>query len=303
MDTWNNRIQKFDSEGTFLHMWGTAGTAPGELGIPRGIAVDLAENVYVADYDNHRIQKFDGNGSFLATWGSRGSGDGQFLGPGGVAIGPDGNLYVTDANNRIQVFDGNGSFLVKWGSFGSGDGQFQHPRGISLDTNGNVYVADFFNRRIQKFDGNGGFLTKWGSFGSGDGEFNQPNDVAVDLVNKVYVSDTGNNRIQKFGFIPTDMAANDGGTRVALHAPSPNPMHGRTQIAFAVGTRGSVAIRIYDVRGRLIRTLVDEVRGPGSHVVSWDGLDGTRAPVPTSTYFLRLKEGTLVRTERVTVMD
>lgn len=36
VDTNNNRIQHFDSHGTFLDIWGTGGTAPGEFGVPRG---------------------------------------------------------------------------------------------------------------------------------------------------------------------------------------------------------------------------------------------------------------------------
>jgi len=57
-DTYNHRIQKFDSEGNFLTKWGTEGSGDGQFKRPVGIAVDVSGNVYVVDSRNHRIQKF-----------------------------------------------------------------------------------------------------------------------------------------------------------------------------------------------------------------------------------------------------
>jgi hypothetical protein len=69
------------------------------------VAIDSADNVYVADTYNHRIQKFDSDGTFLTKWGSSGAGDGQFRYPKGVAVDSADNVYVADAyNHRIQKF-------------------------------------------------------------------------------------------------------------------------------------------------------------------------------------------------------
>jgi DNA-binding beta-propeller fold protein YncE len=57
-DTWNHRIQKFDSNGNFIAKWGSLGSGDGEFDSPCGVAVDTQGFVYVADEDNHRIQKF-----------------------------------------------------------------------------------------------------------------------------------------------------------------------------------------------------------------------------------------------------
>jgi len=57
-DTYNHRMQKFDSDGNFLTMWGSSGVGEGQFYYPSGVAVDSAGNVYVADTYNHRIQKF-----------------------------------------------------------------------------------------------------------------------------------------------------------------------------------------------------------------------------------------------------
>jgi tripartite motif-containing protein 71 len=145
-------IWKFDSDGNFITKWGSYGSGDGEFCLPVGVAVDITEQVYVADDYNSRIQKFDANGNFITKWGSHGTGDGQFDHPTGVAVDTSGNVFVVDTdNNRIQKFDSNGNFLTKLGSMGSEDGQFLHPEGIAVDSLGNIYVADTGNHRIQKF--------------------------------------------------------------------------------------------------------------------------------------------------------
>jgi len=198
-DTFNDRIQKFTTNGHLITKWGTTGSKEGELLAPGSIALDSSDNIYVADTFNHRIQKFAPDGKFITKWGDFGSGDEEFMGPLGIAIGKGGSVYVADTwNNRIQKFTLDGDFLTKWGSAGSEDGQFDSPKGIAIDGNGNVYVADTNNNRIQKFTPNGQFVAKWERSGSGTGKFSGPEGIAVDGSGNVYVVDTGNNRTQKF---------------------------------------------------------------------------------------------------------
>ena len=108
VDFFNKRIQKVDSNGTFITKLGAGGSGEGQFGRQNsleGIAVDSSNNVYVTDSDNNRIQKFDSNGTFITKWGSQGSDDGQFDGPKGIAVDSSGNVYVTDeGNSRIEVF-------------------------------------------------------------------------------------------------------------------------------------------------------------------------------------------------------
>jgi tripartite motif-containing protein 71 len=55
----NNRIQVFDSSGTFITRFGSFGPGNGQIAAAWGIAVNpLTGNVYVADQSNHRIQVF-----------------------------------------------------------------------------------------------------------------------------------------------------------------------------------------------------------------------------------------------------
>src|SRR5262245_24762733 len=54
-DSLNNRIQKFDASGTFLHTWGSVGSVDGAFSEPGGVATDGSGNVYVTDLCNDSI--------------------------------------------------------------------------------------------------------------------------------------------------------------------------------------------------------------------------------------------------------
>lgn len=216
VDNGNNRVQKFDNNGTFIILWGNFGGANGNFHNPTGIACDAKGDVYVVDTNNHRVQKFDGRlGSYIMKFGSRGNGEGQFSSPWGIAVDRvRGYVYVVDsANFRVQKFDHRGEFVMQWGSFGSNDGQFYFARGIAVDpADGAVYVVDMGNHRVQKFDTSTNVLpqliTKWGGgLGPGHasspqaqeaGQLRSPWGITVDGNGDVYVTDTGNHRVQKF---------------------------------------------------------------------------------------------------------
>lgn len=198
--TWGQpAIQKFDSDGHFLKVWGGPDTAEGQFKYPVSVAVDGSGNVYVTDKAAHCVHTFDAKGNFVKSWGSKGTDDGQFDTPEGIAVDRSGNVYVCDRQNcRIQKFDTEGRFLAKWGKEGSGEGEFHFPAAVAVDKEGNVYVADSDNNRVQKFTAEGKFLTEWGEFGEAPGQFNVPLGIAVDAAGNVYVSDSHNHRIQKF---------------------------------------------------------------------------------------------------------
>jgi hypothetical protein len=75
----------------------------------------------------------------------------------------------------------------------------------------------------------------------------------------------------------------------ALGQNVPNPFNPRTLIRYDVPEGGgNVTIRIYDVGGRLVRTLVDALQSPGEKWVAWHGRDDRGAGVSTGVYFYRM---------------
>jgi sugar lactone lactonase YvrE len=229
-DDGNHRIRKITPGGTVstLAGSGTAGYAEGtgtsaQFNQPRGVAVDSAGNVYVADDGNHRIRKITPGGtvSTLAGSGTAGYAEGtgtnaQFNNPRGIAVDSAGNVYVGDQmNHRIRKITPGGtvSTLAGTGTYGNVDGpgtsaKFNRPYGVAVDSAGNVYVAGNINQRIRKItpDGTVSTLAGSGTLGYLDGpgssaQFNQPRGVAVDSAGNVYVADTYNNLIRKITFV------------------------------------------------------------------------------------------------------
>jgi hypothetical protein len=77
----------------------------------------------------------------------------------------------------------------------------------------------------------------------------------------------------------------------ALDQNWPNPFNPVTRIAFSIDRRGPVSLRIYDIAGRLVRTLVSGSRPAGAYRETWDGLDASGARVASGIYFYRLESG------------
>src|SRR5205807_9210768 len=94
VDTGNNRIEKFSTDGTILATWGTSGTGNGQFKAPTGVAVNSAGSIYVVDTGNIRIEKLDSNGGFVRTFGTFGTTNGQFVLPIGIATASSGSLYI-----------------------------------------------------------------------------------------------------------------------------------------------------------------------------------------------------------------
>jgi hypothetical protein len=74
----------------------------------------------------------------------------------------------------------------------------------------------------------------------------------------------------------------------ALHQNHPNPFNPTTTLTFDVARDGNVTVQIYDISGRLVRTLVDEQRPAGRHEVVWHGRNNRGAIVTSGVYFYRM---------------
>ena len=80
----------------------------------------------------------------------------------------------------------------------------------------------------------------------------------------------------------------------ALHPNAPNPFNPSTTISFEIPDGDEpvrVLLAVYDLRGRLVNTLMDEDLGGGAYSLVWDGKDSAGRKIASGVYFLRLRAG------------
>ena len=82
----------------------------------------------------------------------------------------------------------------------------------------------------------------------------------------------------------------------------PNPFNPVTVIAFGLSEPANVRLQIYDVAGRLVRTLVDENREAGVFNETWEGLDNGGCSIASGVYFYRLIVGDFVQTRKMVLL-
>jgi hypothetical protein len=92
----------------------------------------------------------------------------------------------------------------------------------------------------------------------------------------------------------------------ALNQNYPNPFNPSSTISFDVSrsedVRQSVNIIVYDIRGHLVKTLVDSEFGPGNHKVNWEGRNDRGETVSSGIYLYTLKAGGEVYTRKMTLL-
>ncbi|NDG70933.1 MAG: hypothetical protein EBY32_06420, partial [Proteobacteria bacterium] len=237
-DEGNNKIRKILPNGAVSTLAGSGaasfndgnGTTAG-FNRPFGVAVDLQENVYVADTGNFKIRKVSPAGNVVTIAGdgySSGSyalsmdsvvgsfgrsvdglaSSASFYSPNSIALDKNGNIFVNDSK-ALRKINQAGSVSTIYRFNESND----MPRGIAVDDAGNIFVANKWNfmmdssgsHHIKKISPQGVLLTIIGqTYGDGysDGiasvaQFRDPMGLAVDSFGTIYVADKSNNRIRK----------------------------------------------------------------------------------------------------------
>jgi uncharacterized protein (TIGR03437 family) len=234
-DTSNKRIRKVDTSGIITTFAGSAnvfssGVGDGglatsaNLNLPKGVALDSAGNVYIADFGNFRVRKVGtngvittvaGNGYSVATTGTLGDGAAATSGsvaPFNIALDSSGNIFIADSqDNLIRKVTASTGFISTIAGYPgytgyTGDGgsatqaTLMNPEGVAVDSTGNVFIADTNNYVIREVSPSGTINTIAGTGGTagstGDGgaatsaTLVDPSSLAITSSGFLYIADT-----------------------------------------------------------------------------------------------------------------
>jgi len=82
----------------------------------------------------------------------------------------------------------------------------------------------------------------------------------------------------------------------------PNPFNPSTQIEYSIPKSSVVVLKIYNINGQEIRTLVDEFQSPNTYFVSWDGRNDNSESVPSGVYFANIVADSFNKTVRLALV-
>ena len=109
----------------------------------------------------------------------------------------------------------------------------------------------------------------------------------------------------RFEFVPTGVTAPQEERtprQFVLYQNYPNPFNQRTVIRFELNTPGFVCLRVYNVIGQVVKTLVQRRFPTGTHEIAWDGTDETGRAVGSGVYIVELTRGHQVRRVKALVL-
>jgi hypothetical protein len=273
-------------------------------------AIDDSGNIYLTEHSVHsgepeRTEKLSPGGMVL--WSASQGGE-------RIALDRRGGIFVRRIGRwpeaQIIKLDGAGNTSWTAGFSGVAGG----PYDFTLDAFGSVYICgrrgggldtgegDFL---VAKFDSSGRRL--WtAAHDSPAGTVETPMAIALDRAGNVLVGGTAEHSniantiaVKKFTRVTTSVEEGPEGiaTGYSLAQNYPNPFNPTTTIRFAILRSGHVEMKVYDLLGREVATLVNETLRAGNHVARWNA-----AGVPSGVYFCTMTAGAYVGNRKLVVL-
>lgn len=231
----------------------------------RGMAIDAEQNIYItgASHSDFATIKYNSNGEqqWVNLYNGEANNRDEVY---GIAVDTEGNSYVTGWSMAPENMD---CVTIKYNSYGVQQWkQAYHSsvpgtnctNSILIDSSGNIYVAGFSEGEGSAADI---LLIKYG-------QTNEVNPVSTQLP-----------------------------TKYSLAQNYPNPFNPNTTLEFTLPENTFVTLKIFDVTGREMNTLINENMKPGSYRYNYNGLS-----LASGTYFYKLQTAGFTETKKMVLV-
>lgn len=314
---------KYNSNGT--EQWVARFNGNSDMyDIANGIAIDLSGNVYVTGFsydsvsaENYATIKYNSSG--VQQWISFFNGSGNdFDITSGIAVDNSGNVYVTGYSYNNSTSEDyatvkyNSSGSQQWVSLYNGEGNdFDIAVSLKLDNQDNVYVTGYSygGESVEdfvtiKYSNSGTELWKQVFNGNSNGS-DIASALAVDASGNVYTSGYSYNTSSEYDFITIKYSPSVGITEFNVSSPEkfilnqnfPNPFNPGTVISYHLSNADYVTLKIYDLLGKEVASLVNERQSAGIHSVNFKG-----SSLTSGTYIYKLTAGGISETKRMMLL-
>jgi hypothetical protein len=287
----DGKVYAFNHDGSNYLTGGIFATLPGEVRTqpaPCQLDGDAGLEVVVSCFDGH-LYAYNHDGTGLLQPGGRFATVDSTGGTGHFSASPI--VVDVDGDSDYEVFCGhrNGKF---YGFHSDGSSVIGMPIPTALDIWSTACAGDL--------DGDGDVEVAFASY---DGSVNVIDFDGASTPGAYQWPMYGGNiwRTSSYGEAQPYQTGVSTGPAAALAfampQSEPNPFHAATTIRYSLPRDESVLLRVFNVEGRVVRTLVDGVQPAGAHAFVWDGRDSQGARLSSGVYFYRLEadEGRIVR--------
>lgn len=210
-NTRNDLLGVLDAQGKAERIFGSSGSASGELDDPQGLAFSANRRLYVADTGNNRVGVYSEYGVYLHAIGVDKDENKALAKPVQVSVDAAERVYVLEntGSGRVSVYDRNGEFLKRLSPETLSGGRSARWRALAADAAGRLFVADTENGNIVELDWERGEVRRrFGSPGKGRGQFAEVVALAI-AGRELAIADAGNRKIEYFRLPPPAAAAKE----------------------------------------------------------------------------------------------
>ncbi len=211
-----------------------------------------------------------------------------------LAVEGNGSVWVGTDENGLAKFDGNSTWTIY--DTTNSDIPDNQIIAIAIDGNGDIWVGTEAGG-LAKFDG----VSTWTSYLPGD----YIRSITVDAYNNKWIGTWYSDLAiyQKGGVISViDKDLMEIPKDFTLYQNYPNPFNPTTIIKYNLPKKSKVILRIYNLLGQEVRTLVNKIQTPGLKSIVWDGKNNFRQRVSSGIYIYRLQAGNEIQNMKMLLL-